>query len=116
MIQSNRSGVGKTLYVKRLKQTLLKNQRRQTKDDVLVTVSLHSKIVDHSKVMKIFMGSKMTDAVNGFRIFHIDVAPEVIAETLCSRFMTKNYFYLNKFISGKFACDFINCYMKIMNM
>lgn len=73
-IQSYRSGVGKTLRVKRLEKDLRKKLRVRRDEALLVTISMHSKTVDHSKVMKDLLASENCDHP---RIFHLDIAPEV---------------------------------------
>lgn len=75
-IQSYRSGVGKTLRVKRLERAL-RNKLKLLRNEALVTISIHSKTVDHSKVMKDLLVSTPSENYSHPRIFHLDIAPEV---------------------------------------
>lgn len=62
--------------MKRLEQALRK-KLRLGRGEALVTISMHSKTVDHSKVMKDLLGPSLSENCSHPRIFHLDIAPEV---------------------------------------
>jgi len=72
VIKSYRAGVGKTLKVYRLKEEI--ENQPQCIENPLVTISLHSKVVDSRSVLKALLEHTPDPSNIAPRIFHIDIA------------------------------------------
>ncbi len=70
---SNRSGMGKSLYIKHLAENLKLNLRRSD-DAVHVTVPLHGPIVTSDTVLELLKDYARNPTCC---IYHIDIAPNV---------------------------------------
>lgn len=71
IVTSERSGMGKSLYVKRLAENL---QTNLGQSDVLVTIPLHGPVVTPDTVLELFKDHlKKANCC----IYHIDIAPNV---------------------------------------
>jgi len=75
VIKSYRAGVGKTLKVCRLRDSL--KQMPHCPDNPLVTISLHTKLVNQSSVLKALLKHTPNPSEVVPRIFHINVDHEI---------------------------------------
>ena len=73
IVSSDRSGMGKSLYVQRLAESLSENSKRDL-PEVIVTVPLHGPMVTPDTVLQLFMGHFKKPSCC---IYHIDIAPNV---------------------------------------
>ena len=83
LIKSQRAGVGKTLRVRRFAEAL--QEAVSSRSDIrssLVTVSLHSRVVDESDVLKLLIEHCTEPEDKVITIFHINIAPQVSYFTL----------------------------------
>uniref|UniRef100_UPI00398E3990 E3 ubiquitin-protein ligase rnf213-alpha-like isoform X1 n=2 Tax=Pristiophorus japonicus TaxID=55135 RepID=UPI00398E3990 len=74
IISSKRAGVGKSLYVKRLHETLKKQTR---KDNLLKTIRLIEPRVDENKVLGTVLSFMKSSNENQPMIFHFDITSSV---------------------------------------
>ena len=73
IVSSDRSGMGKSLYIKRLAQDLAVNLSR-TEEAVHVTVPLHGPLVTPDTVLRLFKDHFKNQTCC---IYHIDISPSV---------------------------------------
>ncbi|KAK6168590.1 hypothetical protein SNE40_019790 [Patella caerulea] len=76
VIQSQRPGVGKTLYVKRLVEKLRKHHPRRK--DVSLSIHLYEKDVDISHIVDKLMMYQHSPEESNPVIFHLDISSEVL--------------------------------------
>ncbi|XP_078257499.1 E3 ubiquitin-protein ligase rnf213-alpha-like isoform X2 [Rhinoraja longicauda] len=74
IISSNRAGVGKSLYVKRLHEKL---KKQSGKDNLLKTIHLLEPQVDENKVLQALFSCIKSSKENQPLIFHFDIASTV---------------------------------------
>ena len=94
VVSSHRGGLGKTLFVHRLREQLpnlvnndmvMTNLRRQgSKTFLHVTVPLHGNSTDSSMLVDALLPHAVKANVPLSRIFHLDVSPSVRYETYAS--------------------------------
>jgi len=84
VIKSHRAGVGKTLKVKRLAEKLqqLTSGKPRHQGPLLVSIPLHVRTVDQSAVVRTLRQHILTPDEYVPRIFHIDIAHEVMVGLL----------------------------------
>ncbi len=71
--------MGKTLHAKQLAKQFVKMQGDSpTRHDALITLALHRKQVDQNVVLKMLEKHFKTPGQQRSRIYHVDVAHEVI--------------------------------------
>ena len=76
MIRSERTGMGKSLYIKRMTKTLKKKFKSPIKHPPCVTIPIHGPNVDFDEVMRSLL--RYANPRDPFpQIFHFDVAPSV---------------------------------------
>ena len=73
IVSSDRSGMGKSLYIKRLAQNLAMNLSR-TEEAVHVTIPLHGPLVTPDTVLRLFKDHFKNQTCC---IYHIDISPSV---------------------------------------
>ena len=73
IVSSDRSGMGKSLYIKRLAQNLAMNLSR-TEEAVHVTIPLHGPLVTPDTVLHLFKDHFKNQTCC---IYHIDISPSV---------------------------------------
>ncbi len=72
-VMSDHSGMGKSLYIKRLADSLKRGLENST-DVIHVTVPLHGPVVTPDTVLNLFKGHAKNPTCY---IYHIDIAPNV---------------------------------------
>lgn len=72
VVMSNRSGMGKSLYIQRLAEDLQKNLKKS--EPVHVTIPLHGPVVTPDTVLELFKDHMKKSSCF---IYHIDIAPSV---------------------------------------
>lgn len=78
VVKSNRAGVGKTLYQKRMVTDLTRlTQRGYLQRPNNLTIPLHSKSVDVDKIMEQLMKRTSLPGNQQPTIFHFDISSEV---------------------------------------
>ncbi|XP_065899490.1 E3 ubiquitin-protein ligase rnf213-alpha-like isoform X3 [Dysidea avara] len=80
VIRSERTGMGKSLYISRMERELKKKFKKEVKHPIRVIIPIHGPDVDLDAVMK-HLQHHMTnvDPINPpAQIFHFDIAPSVI--------------------------------------
>lgn len=73
-VTADRSGMGKSLYIKRLAENLKKQNFRQSADIVQVTIPLHGPVVTSDTVLELLKEHIRSPTCC---IYHIDIAPNV---------------------------------------
>jgi len=83
VIKSHRAGVGKTLKVKRLAEQLKQSAGKSRHGGpLIVSIPLHCRSVDQSAVLNTLCQHTLPPDEYFPRIFHIDIAHEVIIHSL----------------------------------
>ena len=88
--QCDRSGMGKSLYVRRLAEKL--KQRLKQTEVSHVTIPLHGPVITPETVLELFQGHLKKPSCC---IYHIDISPSVSLQLLnypCTHAMTSTYF------------------------
>ena len=81
MVTSDRTGMGKSLYIQRMKEEL-KTKCSGLSTDVIVPV--HGPKVTCDSIVQLFRTSFVNDNTNQTILFHLDISPNVsIAIMLC---------------------------------
>ena len=76
VIRSERTGMGKSLYVRRMTKMLKEKLKEQVTYPLCVTIPIHGPNIDFDKVMKSLLHH--ANPIEPFsQIFHFDVAPSV---------------------------------------
>lgn len=73
-MSSDRSGMGKSLYIQHLAEKIAEKSRDQSEATVVVTVPLHGPVITPDTVLELLMNHIKNPA---YCIYHIDVAPSV---------------------------------------
>ena len=79
VIRSDRTGMGKSLYVSRLEKKLKKKYKKEVKFPLRVIIPIHGPDVDLDAVMRHLQEHMINvDPINPpAQIFHFDIAPSV---------------------------------------
>ena len=72
IISSNRGGMGKSLFIKRMAQRL--KQECKSQESVYAVIPIHGPLVTSDVILKFFMGRYEDDKC---MIYHLDIAPSV---------------------------------------
>lgn len=74
IVMSDRSGMGKSLYIQRLAKELRRRKKRKSPVAVHVTIPLHGPVVTPETLLELFQDHLERPTCS---IYHIDIAPSV---------------------------------------
>ncbi len=100
-MKSERAGMGKSLYVRRLAENL--QQSLQKTEVAHVTISLHGPVITPDTVLELFQDHLQNPSCC---IYHIDIARNVKFETHCSHMYLWPYLFSDSMESGYHSIQF----------